>query len=107
MDVTLYNAVSLYIASPTGRGQRGDSTLQSFARKVTNYLKQQIAADEVGFEDLDSEHDGKTRHGIPALFCKDISISTALQSDFIAVSLVLAHEGGHMDPSRSYFDEEL
>src|SRR5262249_16740115 len=100
MNVRIFNAASMFFASPTGRQLQGDADIKAMARQVVYRLKAEIADDEVGFGDLGADTDGLSRQGPSGWFRNDILISNRLQSDLAATSLILVHEATHLVISR-------
>jgi hypothetical protein len=96
---TLWNAASLYIASPSGRGHMGSPNAGAFALKVSDRIKNAILNGLLSFGEFKDERMGQYT---PASgFCifrqRDrLAISSKLEKGPLeAVALMIAHEGGH------------
>jgi hypothetical protein len=107
MNVRIFNAASMFYASPTGRQLQGAADIRAMARQVVHRLKAEIGDDEVGFGNLGADTDGLSREGVSGWFRNNILISNRLVNDLAATSLILVHEATHLVLSRPYIEEEL
>ncbi len=106
-DTRLWEAASMYIYSPTGRGLRGSPRQRSLATQVVRKLQQEIGEDEIGFSNLDANTYGVSYEGISSWGRNDIQVTNILQGDIAGTSIVLVHEGTHLVIDRHYVHEEL
>ncbi len=97
MDSTIWNAVSMFIASPAGRSQRGTVHQRSLAKRVVQALKHEIHQDDIKY----SDNMPNKRLGNVILFEKSdniiITLKSSLKNDMAATSLLLVHEALHID----------
>ena len=111
MNVRIFNAASMFFASPTGRQLRGDGDIKTLARQVVLRLKREVASDEISFSKMPATPggtvDGLSRKGWSGFGRDDILINNRLASDVAATSLTLVHEAVHLELRRPYIEEEL
>ncbi len=107
VDTRIWEAASMFISSPTGRGQRGNPRQRSLATQVVRKLQNLISEDEIGFSNLDANTYGVSYEGIASWGRNDIQVTNILRSDIAGTSIVLVHEGTHLVIDRHYVQEEL
>lgn len=109
MNAIIYNALSLFVASPTGRGRRGNDAMRAFARRVVRQLGVEWREEDIGFEKISGSFVGgfARDHWITKLGGYDLTINALLDRDFLSTSLVLAHEGGHLAMDIAPLNSEL
>jgi hypothetical protein len=107
MDARIWNAASMFFASPTGRAARGPADVRAMAPKVVRKLRSEVVDDEVGFGKLDANTNGLSREGISAWGRNNVVVNDRLVNDLAATSIVLVHEAMHLVVDRAYVTEEL
>ena len=107
MNALIWNAASMFFASPTGRQQRGEAAVRALAGRVVNRLKHEIVDDEVAFCKTDAATAGFSRKGRSGWFRNNIVVSNRYANDLTATSLILVHEATHLTMSRTLIEEEL
>jgi hypothetical protein len=111
MNVRIFNAASMFYASPTGRQLRGDADIKTLVRRVVLRLKREVAGNEISFSKMPATPggivDGLSRKGWSGFGRDDILINKRLVDNIAATSLTLVHEAAHLELRQPYIEEEL
>jgi hypothetical protein len=103
MAVKLYDAINLFKASQTGRGNLGTSDQRALARSVVTKLWRLRGEDEIDFS-----HDSAfgVSGGLRSLFGADVRLhDPTVGGDAASASIILVHEAVHLLIDRHYLDE--
>jgi hypothetical protein len=113
----VYDAIAMFRVSPTGRGRKGLHDYPSYiaarytlmAARSVNALLKKYEEDEIGFVSLPEGILGRSRSGWASWGRHDIQVARQLRDtdDLGSTSVVLAHEGAHVDNKWQPLDQEV
>lgn len=95
MDSTIWNAASMFIASPTGRSQRGTGHQRSLAKRVVQALKHEIHEGDIKFSNNVPHNALGNARLTESSGNIVITLKSSLKNDMAATSLMLVHEALH------------